>query len=376
MGLRLKNVSRIVQGQHYLRDIDISLERGSFNVLMGRTLAGKTSLMRVVAGLDQPSSGSVEMDGVDVTGVPVQKRKISMVYQQFINYPNLSVFENIASPLRIAGDSTSTIKDKVESTAEMLHIEDYLHRRPLELSGGQQQRTAMARALVKDSDLILFDEPLVNLDYKLREELRFELRELFKRRNVIAVYATTEANEALALGGVTTLMHEGRIIQSGPVNDAYRKPNTIEAAELFSEPAINIIAGTVKQQSVLLENGVGFNLAKHRALPDGPYRFGIRPHHLTLERHDGDDVTMSLNVDVAEISGSETYLHMTSNSLNLVAQLNGVLPFHADAQLKVHFSPHTLYVFNSEGETVSMPKDRGQSNTAAVPKPAEAMSHD
>ena len=164
MGLRLKNVSRIVQGQYYLRDIDISLERGSFNVLMGRTLAGKTSLMRVVAGLDQPSSGRVEMDGVDVTGVPVQKRKISMVYQQFINYPNLSVFENIASPLRIAGDANSTIKDKVESIAEMLHIEDYLQRRPLELSGGQQQRTAMARALVKDSDLILFDEPLVNLD--------------------------------------------------------------------------------------------------------------------------------------------------------------------------------------------------------------------
>ncbi|MFT7527973.1 MAG: glycerol transport system ATP-binding protein [Arenicella sp.] len=376
MGLRLKNVSRIVQGQHYLRDIDISLERGSFNVLMGRTLAGKTSLMRVVAGLDHPSSGSVEMDGVDVTGVPVQKRKISMVYQQFINYPNLSVFENIASPLRIAGDSNSTIKDKVESIAEMLHIEDYLQRRPLELSGGQQQRTAMARALVKDSDLILFDEPLVNLDYKLREELRFELRELFKRRNVIAVYATTEANEALALGGVTTLMHEGRIIQSGPVSEAYRKPNTIQAAELFSEPAINIIAGTVKEQSVLLENGVGFNLAQDKALTDGPYRFGIRPHHLTLERHNGDDVTMNLNVDVAEISGSETYLHISSNSLNLVAQLNGVLPFHTDAQLKVYFSPHTLYVFNSEGETVSMPRDRGQSNTAAVPKPAAGMSHD
>jgi glycerol transport system ATP-binding protein len=376
MGLRLKNVSRIVQGQYYLRDIDISLERGSFNVLMGRTLAGKTSLMRVVAGLDQPSSGSVEMDGVDVTGVPVQKRKISMVYQQFINYPNLSVFENIASPLRIAGDANSTIKDKVESIAEMLHIEDYLQRRPLELSGGQQQRTAMARALVKDSDLILFDEPLVNLDYKLREELRFELRELFKRRNVIAVYATTEANEALALGGVTTLMHEGRIIQSGPVSEVYRKPNTIEAAELFSEPAINIIAGTVKQQSVLLENGVGFNLAQHKALVDGPYRFGIRPHHLTLERHNGDDVTMNLNVDVAEISGSETYLHMTSNSLSLVSQLNGVLPFHTDTQVKVYFSPHTLYVFNLEGETVSMPRDRAQTNTAVAPKAAEAMSHD
>lgn len=375
MALRLKNVSRIVQGEHYLRDIDISLERGSFNVLMGRTLAGKTSLMRVVAGLDQPSSGRVEMDGVDVTGVPVQKRKISMVYQQFINYPNLSVFENIASPLRIAGDSSSTIKNKVESIAEMLHIEDYLQRKPLELSGGQQQRTAMARALVKDSDLILFDEPLVNLDYKLREELRFELRELFKRRNVIAVYATTEANEALALGGVTTLIHEGRIIQSGPVNEVYRKPNTIEAAELFSEPAINIVGGNLSEQSVVLENGVGFNLAQHKALADGPYRFGIRPHHLTLERHSSDDVTMDLKVDVAEISGSETYLHVALDCLNLVAQLNGVHHFHTDAQVQVYFSPHRLYVFNSAGETVSMPSDL-QSNTAGTSKLEEAISHD
>lgn len=376
MALRLKNVSRIVQGEHYLRDIDISLERGSFNVLMGRTLAGKTSLMRVVAGLDQPSSGRIEMDGIDVTGVPVQKRKISMVYQQFINYPNLSVFENIASPLRIAGDSKSAIKDKVESIAEMLHIEDFLQRKPLDLSGGQQQRTAMARALVKESDLILFDEPLVNLDYKLREELRFELRELFKRRNVIAVYATTEANEALALGGVTTLMHEGKIIQSGPVSEVYRKPNRIESAELFSEPAINIIGGTLKQQSVLLENGVEFKLEQHMALADGQYRFGIRPHHLTLKRHSREDVMMALNVDVAEISGSETYLHMTSNSLNLVAQFNGVLPFHTDAQVQVYFSPHKLYVFNSEGETVSMPSEYVHSNISSESKPEETMSHD
>ena len=163
--------------------------------------------MRVIAGLDKVTSGKVSLDGEDVTGLSVQKRNISMVYQQFINYPNLTVYDNIASPLKLSGTSAAEIKKRVNETANMLHIESFLKRYPLELSGGQQQRTAMARALVKDAQIILFDEPLVNLDYKLREELRQELRELFKARNSIAIYATTEANEALALGGTTSLMH-------------------------------------------------------------------------------------------------------------------------------------------------------------------------
>ncbi|BBI50535.1 hypothetical protein HORIV_29560 [Vreelandella olivaria] len=142
------------------------------------------------------------MDGKDVTNVSVRKRNVSMVYQQFINYPSLTVYDNIASPLKLAKQPKSEIDKRVGEIAEMLHIEQLLNRYPQELSGGQQQRTAMGRALVKDADLILFDEPLVNLDYKLREELRDELRELFKARNCIAVYATTEPNEALALGAI------------------------------------------------------------------------------------------------------------------------------------------------------------------------------
>lgn len=362
MALRLENVSRTVQGERYLDDINIEFARGSFNVLLGRTLAGKTSLMRTMAGLDQPNTGKIYMDDVDVTGMPVQKRKISMVYQQFINYPNLSVFENIASPLRIEGLSSSDITRKVQAVAEMLHIEDYLQRMPLELSGGQQQRTAMARALVKESQLILFDEPLVNLDYKLREELRFELRELFKRQNVIAIYASTEPSEALALGGVTTLMHEGRIIQSGPVNEVYSCPNQITAAELFSEPPINILTGSLAGQQVTLYTGVSFKLPKADALADDVFQFGLRPHHLSLSRQTAEDVEMQLRVDVAEISGSETYLHLAtalsvdSASATLVAQIPGVHSFHTDVPVQVYFSPAELYVFDKDGNTVLMPE--------------------
>ncbi len=296
------------------------------------------------------------MDGVDVTGVPVQQRNISMVYQQFINYPNLTVFENIASPLRISGVNESTIQSRVKEIASMLHIEMFLDRFPLELSGGQQQRTAMARALIKDAGLILFDEPLVNLDYKLREELRFELRELFKVKNTIAIYASTEPNEALALGGITTLLHEGRIIQSGPVNDVYSMPDSIESAELFSEPPINIIEGVVDDGKVSFGNGVTFNFNQElRKISSGRFKFGIRPHHLSLSQSNTDDIVLNVKVDVAEISGSETFLHMYDKHSHMVAQLSGVHVFRPDEGVKVYLPLHKLFVFDMEGKMIQAP---------------------
>jgi len=258
MSLTLENVTQIVDGQYYINNANLTFEPGSFNVLLGRTLSGKTSLMRLMAGLDKPTSGRVLMKGLDMSGVSVRKRNVSMVYQQFINYPSMTVFENIASPLRLAKESEAVIKQKVIEISDMLRITPYLSRMPLELSGGQQQRTAMARALVKDADIILFDEPLVNLDYKLREELREEMRDLFALRNTIAVYATTEPNEALALGGTTTILHEGRIIQSGPTAETYHTPCNVISAILFSEPPINMLPGRITKTEVTFDDTVHF----------------------------------------------------------------------------------------------------------------------
>ena len=171
--------------------------------------------------------------------MPVQKRNVAMVYQQFINYPNFTVYENIASPLRVAGLPAAEIKAKVGKAAELLRLTPMLQRRPTELSGGQQQRTAIARALVKDSDLILLDEPLANLDYKLREELRDELPRFFAGGRRIVVYATTEPTEALLFGGNTATLHEGRITQFGPTAETYRRPSDLITAQVFSDPPIN-----------------------------------------------------------------------------------------------------------------------------------------
>ncbi|MFE8071137.1 ABC transporter ATP-binding protein [Marinobacteraceae bacterium S3BR75-40.1] len=356
MSLSLENVNRVVDGQTHIHPTTLELEPGSFNVLLGRTLAGKTSLMRLMAGLDKPDQGAVHMNGADVTELPVQKRNISMVYQQFINYPNLTVRDNIASPLRLARAKPGEIDKRVRETAALLRIEPYLDRYPMELSGGQQQRTAMARALVKDASLILFDEPLVNLDYKLREELRQELRELFKARRAIAVYATTEPNEALALGGTTTLLHEGRMIQTGPATEVYRAPSTVEAAELFSEPPINLMPARVSDSEVTFDNAVHFPLNQDlRGLEPGDYRFGVRPSHIGLVPHNDDDLELAMTVELAEISGSETYIHVKNPHFKLVAQLSGVHEYRTDTPVKVYLPTHKLFVYNLDGHLIQAP---------------------
>ncbi|MCK0164560.1 ABC transporter ATP-binding protein [Marinobacter sp. S6332] len=356
MSLTLENLSRTVDGIDYVRDANLTFEAGSFNVLLGRTLAGKTSMMRLMAGLDKPTEGRVLHRGEDVTGQSVQRRNISMIYQQFINYPTLTVYENIASPLRLAKMAKSEIDRRVKETASMLQIEPLLKRYPLELSGGQQQRTAMARALVKDATLVLFDEPLVNLDYKLREELRAELRELFRERQCIAVYATTEANEALALGGTTTLLHEGRVVQTGPVMDVYRAPTNTLAAQLFSEPPMNMIRGRVTSTEVTFDEYSHHALTQElEKLTPGDYWFGIRPSHISLVPTNDDDLEMSMEVALSEISGSETFMHVENSHFEMVMQLMGVHQYHTGAPVKVYLPVNKLFVFDSSEQLVHTP---------------------
>ena len=176
MALSLENISKTVGGERHLIDIDLTLEPGTINVVLGHTGAGKTSLLRMIAGLDRPTGGTIRQGGADITRKLARERSVALVYQQFINYPSLTVRENIASPLRLRG--VRDHEPRVRELARMLRIEELLGRLPGELSGGQQQRVAIARALAKGAEIVLLDEPLVNLDYKLREDLRDELRAL------------------------------------------------------------------------------------------------------------------------------------------------------------------------------------------------------
>lgn len=352
MSLELKNVTKRVGADTYIHETSLLLEKGSFNILLGTTLAGKTTLMQLMAGLDHPTGGEVWFDGRNVTGIAVQKRNVSMVYQQFINYPNFSVYENIASPLRVAGMAETEIDKRVQQAADLLRLGPMLKRRPSELSGGQQQRTAIARALVKDSDMILLDEPLANLDYKLREELRDELPRLFAGRNCIVVYATTEPSEALLFGGNTALLFEGRVTQFGPTSTIYRKPSDLVSARVFSDPPINTARVTKKGEEITLENKVTWRSSKVARVPDGAYTIGIRPHHITPVRQGGGASSIEGRVLVTELSGSESVVHFDMNGQTWVSQSHGIHPFEVGATAKLYVDVDQSFFFDGNSRLI------------------------
>jgi glycerol transport system ATP-binding protein len=355
--LELERVSVVSGGQPYLYGVDLRLVPGAINVLLGPTQAGKTTLMRVMAGLDRLNGGRVLVDGQDVTGVGVRQRNLAMVYQQFINYPAMTVSENIASPLRLQKTDPAEIRRRVQEVAAKLHIDHLLERRPGELSGGQQQRCALARALVKRTSLVLLDEPLVNLDYKLREELRMELATLFADGKTTVVYATTEPLEALLLGGYTAIVDKGRILQFGPTLDVYNAPVNIAAAAVFNDPPMNMLTSDCGNGRARLPIGVEVPV-RHGPAANGACRIGIRPGHLRLQAKASHAIAVPCRLELAELSGSETYLHLRTltGAVDLVAQLQGVHQIELGTQLDVFIDPDELFVFGADTQLVSSPE--------------------
>jgi glycerol transport system ATP-binding protein len=351
--LELRDVSRRVDGETHLADISLRLERGALNVLLGPTLAGKTSLMRVMAGLDRPSSGEIIFNDKDVTLVPVRKRNVAMVYQQFINYPGLTVRENIASPLRVRRETEPAIRREVGIAAELLRLTPYLDRKPLELSGGQQQRVALARAIVKKAGLVLLDEPLANLDYKLREELREELPKLFADSGSVVVYATTEPTEALLLGGKTATMAQGRVTQFGPTLDVYRRPEDLVTARTFSDPPLNTLAVNASSGRTWPREG-DRGACVLRPLPDGYWTIAFRPHHMRPGAGGERALNFKLQVISTEITGSESFVHVAFGSMRWVMLLHGVHHFDAGSALEAHVEPDHVMTFSEDGDAVAL----------------------
>jgi glycerol transport system ATP-binding protein len=360
MQLELQNVSKKVGGEFHISDVSLTFQAGTLNILLGPTLSGKTSLMRLMAGLDQPTSGRILVKGEDVTGVAVQKRNVAMVYQQFINYPNLTVYENIASPLRIAKTEQDLIDEKVTKVAKLLKLEDMLSRSPQELSGGQQQRTALARALVKGAELVLLDEPLANLDYKLREELREELPLIFAETGSIFVYATTEPSEALLLGGNTATLHEGKVTQFGKTLNVFNRPGNLITAKTISDPPLNCLPVTKLNNIMLYKSHVEIPMiGKLPQLPDDDYTIAFRPHHLFLERkrETTDMIHVKAKVVVAEITGSESYIHIDVAGVRWVVLAKGIHNYDVHETLEVFLDPATFYVFDRNEQLVVTPEN-------------------
>jgi glycerol transport system ATP-binding protein len=356
MSLVLENIVLRAGQDTVVDSVSLTLERGAMNVLLGPTLAGKTTLMRLMAGLDQPTTGRLLLDGSDVTGLHVRKRSVAMVYQQFVNYPNLTVFENIASPLRVARLPAAEIQARVKHAAVLLRLENMLQRMPAQLSGGQQQRTAIARALVKRADLVLLDEPLANLDYKLREELREQLPPIFAETNAILVYATTEPTEALLLGGKTATLWQGRVTQHGPTGGVYRQPGNIAAARVFSDPPLNELTVDKRGASVTTETGRPLPAIGVLAnLPDGHYHIGFRCDDVTVGGNGPGMLSFPGTVSVTELNGSESFVHVDVGFGTWVCLVRGVHDWQPGAAAEVSVDMRRAIAFDDAGNLAQSP---------------------
>ncbi len=349
MAIELKNIVKTAGLETHIHDTSVAFHEGGFNILLGTTLSGKTTLLRIIAGLEKATSGELWFKGQNVSGLPVQKRNLAMVYQQFINYPNWTVFENIASPLRVSKMSATEIKSRVNRVAELLQLGPMLSKFPRELSGGQQQRVSLARALAKEAELVLLDEPLANLDYKLREELRSELPRLFKKSGATVIYASTEPVEALLLGGYTATLFEGKICQFGKTSDVYRHPNDLRSAQVFSDPPMNIAKLGRRGGLFYLSDSLIWSAPEcQQNFTDGCYILGFRSHKLSLQPEVRGALNIKGSVELTEITGSESMIHLTMANNHWISLTQGINPFHRGDIIDLYLNPESCYLFDEQ----------------------------
>ena len=340
--LVLENLRKQFGDTEILRGIDLALNDGEMLVIVGASGCGKSTLLRLVAGLETASSGRILIDGRDVTRVDPSERDIAMVFQNYALYPHMTVFDNMAYGLRIRGTAKARIAELVHEAATLLGIEPLLKRRPRQLSGGQRQRVAMGRAIVRQPKLFLFDEPLSNLDAKLRVQMRAEIRRLQRRLGVTSLYVTHDQVEAMTLGDRLLILHQGRPVQFATPMEVWARPADTYVAGFIGAPAMNFLPAEIGNDghSIRLATGAAYALP-HR-FPTGPATLGIRPEHLTLAP-DG----IPLTVELVEPLGSETLVHgRMADGTPMLAKLNGAAPV-GDA-VTVELNSAELHVFDRE----------------------------
>ena len=353
MNLIGENITYKPDDQFHLNDVSFNFKKGNLYTILGRTLSGKTTFLKTIAGLLNPDSGNLSFEEKDFSKIPVWERNVAMVYQQFINYPHLNVYENIIFPLKQRKISEDQIKKDVEEALKTVGLVGFENRKIQELSGGQQQRVALARSLAKKAKILLLDEPLVNLDYKLREQLREEFKRIFTQglsEDTILIYSTTDPQEVMELNGEVIVLDEGKVLQKGPAKEIFENPRTLKVAEISNDPPMNILRGTKSPEKLSFEN-VSINSPSHfKNLSDQGYNFGIRASEIKL-----DDQGEEFEIELAEISGSETLLHLKKGDSKVIALIEEVMNFKIHEKVKIKFNENKLYAFDQNEELVSSP---------------------
>ena len=353
MNLVAENLNYKPDDQFHLNEVSFNFKKGNIYTILGRTLSGKTTLLKTIAGLLTPDSGSMKFEDRDFLKVPVWERNIAMVYQQFINYPHLNVYENVAFPLKQRKIDNHEINDVVLKSLKSVGLEGYENRKIQELSGGQQQRVSLARSLVKNAKILLLDEPLVNLDYKLREQLREEFKNIFSQglsEESIVIFSTTDPREAMELNGEVIAIDEGKVLQVGPAKEIFENPKTLKVAEISNDPPMNILNANIDSNKIKFE-GIEIDAPNHLSnLKDKNFNLGIRASDILLS-----DSGFEFEVELAEISGSETLLHLKRGDVKIITSIEEVMNFNINDKVKINFNTNKVYAFNQSGILASSP---------------------
>ena len=353
MNLIASNLSYKPDDQYHLNDVSFSFKEGNLYTILGRTLSGKTTLLKTIAGLVTPDNGDIEFDGKNFLEIPVWERNVAMVYQQFINYPHLNVFENVAFPLKQRKINQTSVTEKVMNAIKSVGLIGYEKRKIQELSGGQQQRVSLARSLVKNAKILLLDEPLVNLDYKLREQLREEFKNLFSKGladETILIYSTTDPRETMELNGEVIVLDEGKVLQVGPAKEIFENPNSLKVAEISNDPPMNIIEAKIQSNQINFE-GINIEAPKHLSkLTEDGLKIGLRSSDIELNENGHE-----FEVELAEISGSETLLHLKRGNTKIIVSIEEVLNFKIHDKIKIIFKIDKAYAFHFDGSLASSP---------------------
>ncbi len=329
--IRLENVSKSFGETAVIPSIDLDIENGEFVVFVGPSGCGKSTLLRLVAGLEDTTGGRILIDGKDMTDTPPSKRGLAMVFQSYALYPHMSVYRNIAFPLRMAGVDKAEIDRKVREAARVLNLTDYLDRRPGQLSGGQRQRVAIGRAIVRAPTAFLFDEPLSNLDAALRVGMRLEISELHQSLGTTMIYVTHDQVEAMTMADKIVVLNRGRIEQVGSPLTLYRNPKNLFVAGFIGSPKMNFVTG-------------------EEAAKRGAATIGIRAEHIALAAEAGP---WHGTIGVVEHLGSDTFFHVTVDGVGpLTVRADGEAAYGHGARVFLRPDESKIHRFDAAGQAL------------------------
>ena len=346
----LQNITKRFKGVTALKDVSLDIKDGEFFVLLGPTGAGKTTTLRVIAGLERQDEGSVLIDGEVVDEITPSGRDVALVFEHYSLYPLMTVYDNLAFPLRspLRRVPEPQIKERVETTAEKLRIIQLLDRTTANLSGGEMQRVSLGRALVRDPQIWLMDEPLSNLDAKLREALRIELQHLQKAEGGTTLFVTHDQIEALTMGDRIAVLDEGRILQIGTPRDIYDRPATTFVAQLVGSPRINLVEAVCDDNNLhISDSTVRFSLPVGDCLPDS-FLLGVRPEDVRL-RSGGE---FSGEILLTQPLGAETVLHIKTGEQTLSSLAAGMINVQVGEQVQFNIVRERLHFFDLDGVRV------------------------